>query len=408
MERIKRNGKIKIISLVAAIILWSFVISEVNPPTVKEYRGIPVTMVNTESLTNQDLVVVSPKLISVDVELKGQRNIMSSVTNSDLLAAVDLKGYTEGVHTIPVAISSPPETTVTKVEDRNISFVIEKKIQRTMDISVETTGSLPDNLILQKTIANPAKISIEGARSLVEKVDRIVAKIDVSELSSDSTVNVSILPMDNEGVEIKGLNLGQAFVNVAISMAATREVPIVFSTSNEVPEDMKITRRTLSPEKIIITGEKDAVNSVASINTKKIDLSQVTQNTTGQIDLELPEGIVLLDPDRTITYNIEVDSVTTKALQLAVKDVELKNMDSAYDYTLTNPEGKIDITVSGYASQINEITANSLAASVNVEGLLPGPYTLEIGINPISGVTIESIAPAVIGVRIGAKSPGTQ
>ena len=140
MDKIKNNLKTKVLSVIVAIILWSFVISTVNPPTSKKFQDVPVTLVNMESLTDRGLVIVSPKYTTIQLELTGKRNIMYGVKQSDIRASIDVKGYGEGTHTLPINLLTPQETRISESDDlRGSSY--RKKLQANA-VTVTTAGQL--------------------------------------------------------------------------------------------------------------------------------------------------------------------------------------------------------------------------------------------------------------------------
>ena len=47
------------ISLILAMILWVYVVGELNPETRKVFRNIPITVMNEQVLANDGLAVVS-------------------------------------------------------------------------------------------------------------------------------------------------------------------------------------------------------------------------------------------------------------------------------------------------------------------------------------------------------------
>ncbi len=61
---------------------------------------------------------------------------------------------------------------------------------------------------------------------------------------------------------------------------------------------MKIEESKISPVKVIIKGEKNILDKIDSIKTKKIDLSNLKDNEFEQkVELEVPEDVELNNPD---------------------------------------------------------------------------------------------------------------
>jgi len=60
MSKGKNDITAKIVVLIIAIFLWSFVMDKENPDWTSEYRNVSVTMTNMSALDRQGLVVMDP------------------------------------------------------------------------------------------------------------------------------------------------------------------------------------------------------------------------------------------------------------------------------------------------------------------------------------------------------------
>src|SRR5690606_6643353 len=108
MSKEKKNDlTLKIFALVIAIILWSYVMSEVNPPFTSEFRNVNVDFINESALEKQGLVVMEPKSANIRVSVSGRRSEVLQVSGSDIIAQVDLNGYSEGNVKVPVYVQVP-------------------------------------------------------------------------------------------------------------------------------------------------------------------------------------------------------------------------------------------------------------------------------------------------------------
>src|SRR5690625_6765 len=82
-----------LISIVFAIFLWSYVMGATNPTIRREYRNLPVELINEETLQNNDMVIVEPKEPTVNVTLSGPRNEINKVQPRDIIVQVDLARF---------------------------------------------------------------------------------------------------------------------------------------------------------------------------------------------------------------------------------------------------------------------------------------------------------------------------
>ena len=61
INELKDNTKIKIISLLSAMVLWMYVMAVVDPEETKLFENIPVTITNINELNEKDLSYLSRK-----------------------------------------------------------------------------------------------------------------------------------------------------------------------------------------------------------------------------------------------------------------------------------------------------------------------------------------------------------
>ena len=57
IEILNKNTKIKIISLLSAIVLWMYVMAVVDPEDTKLFEEIPITITNIHEINDLGLVV---------------------------------------------------------------------------------------------------------------------------------------------------------------------------------------------------------------------------------------------------------------------------------------------------------------------------------------------------------------
>ena len=93
-----RNNKINmILALIMAVVLWGYVVVEVNPTTSNIMKNIPIQFVNEDRLFEDGYEMVSCDYETVAVSYTGRRTNTAKVTQNDFKVTVDLKGMTDGV-----------------------------------------------------------------------------------------------------------------------------------------------------------------------------------------------------------------------------------------------------------------------------------------------------------------------
>lgn len=130
---------------------------------------------------------------------------------------------------------------------------------KTVPLSVETTGELPEDLSLSSISANLDEVEIRGISEVLDEIDTIpTEEIDLSEISESGTVEVGLaLP---EGVIIEEMET----IEVTIELEETRVLESMTIEGDEQESEQNVTFS--DPEDgemdITITGNQSLVNTI--------------------------------------------------------------------------------------------------------------------------------------------------
>ncbi|MDO4662883.1 MAG: CdaR family protein [Tissierellia bacterium] len=304
---IKNNWKAKALSLLAAIILWSFVITNTNPMRSIQFREVPVTILNESELNERGYAIeqndVNP---TVNVKVQAQRSQLNSITPDDLAANAEIKNFDEGIQTIRVKITSPSGVVIDEISPKEINVKLEKIINMQKNVELNISNNLRDDVIIEDTTITPEKVVVTGPRSKVNKIKKLIININDISLVSEGTSNLEINPVDENGDIVEGVSLSQGFANVSLRVLTTKEVSIQLQTTGDVADGYTTSSTSLSNDKVVVKGSQDALNNLETIKTEPVDISNMKKSTEGKATLELPEGVSLNDSKENITYKIEI------------------------------------------------------------------------------------------------------
>ena len=97
LNKFKDNNMLaKILSLVIAILLWSYVMGVENPNETITIRNVRVNFQNMESLEQKGLILLSPSEQFVNIKISGKKNDLDKIRQGSIYATADLEGYGVG------------------------------------------------------------------------------------------------------------------------------------------------------------------------------------------------------------------------------------------------------------------------------------------------------------------------
>ncbi len=278
----------KILSILAAIILWFYVIDVQTTQYEKDFYAVPVSVENFD--TEQKLDIISGRENTIDVTLRGTKAQINSLKLSDIVASVDLTGISEaGSYELAVSIITP---TGISVVDKSVNYVnleIDKTVGKTIKIELKETYSLYDGYQLGESVISPGYVYISGPEDLVSTVNKAVVALNLGNIKNTVTSKGEIKLMDSSDKEILSpyikRNETMAVVTVPVLKVENKKVSVVFADGQKY-------KYSVSPESVTIKGSVDFVESLESIETMPIEFSP---NLVATVNLDLPYDVVAYD-----------------------------------------------------------------------------------------------------------------
>lgn len=401
MSKEKNDLTLKIFALIIAIILWSYVMSEVNPDRPETIRNIPVAFNNLDALERQGLVLMEPKEANVTVRVNGRKFDMASFDSKSIKAYVDLSGYGEGQIKVPVhvVIEDFNNIRVERIEPSEILFKFDRLISRQKPITIRTTGSLDSDYVLGDITTKSASILITGPRSWVNEVAEVVATVDLSGRKENTNLTVPVKLVDDEGEEVRGVKYEPTVIDVDIPVYRKVTVPIELQTVNQLPENYEITNISINPSRVALKGA-NSISYLTSIQTKPIDINSLIENPTMEVELDLPANISLVNTNEKITITVNIEETLTKSFEFTLEDIPIRNLGEGLRINDEDLSKTITVTAKGSKELMENLTEEDLDMYLDMNFLKEGEHRVQLSFNLPMGIIIEEVEPQPIDIRL--------
>lgn len=392
INKLKNNSKIKIISLLSAMVLWMYVMAIVDPEETKLFENIPVTITNKNELNEKDLVIYPEQDLTTNIYVTGKLSNLKKVTKDDINVYGQINNPLEGNNEIYLKVSTSQRVNY-DFKNPVMIVTLEKIISEDKSIKVDITGSGKnnvDNIMLQDNID---KVSVSGPRSLVNKVKRVVGTVKVNGELNDFSQSIKLEPVDANGKVVEGIELEKDSVNVNITLLTQKTVPITLKLSDNSESGVNY---TMSQNTVTIKGKKDIVDSINDIETQPVKLSEISPGTSKDIYLQVPSGITIETKYITIKKNSEENAV--EVYTYTAKDIEIRNNIENIDKSKIKITNSINVSIEYLQSEgsinkddiklyidLNEVSLEDNTCKIKYESI----YEIKkINIDPDT-VTIE-------------------
>ena len=316
-ERLSNNTKLKLISLLSAIVLWMYVMAVVDPEETKLFEDIPVSITNLNDLSDKDLVIYPDTEVTTSVYVTGKLSTIQKMSKEDISVYGQINNPIEGKNEIYLKIT--PAQRVTYEFKNSIAIVnLEKIITENKKIEVEVTGNIKQDIDTINLENNNEEVEVSGPRSLVEKVEKIEAILNSNKQTDDFDISLDLKPVDKKGNVVSGVELKTSSLNATVTLLKEKTVPIKVNIEGENTENYK-----LSQDTVYIKGKRELVDKIEYISTQPINLSSIPKNTTMDISLIIPNGITSNTKSVSATLNIS-NSLTSEFIYNS-NEVKIKN-----------------------------------------------------------------------------------
>lgn len=397
-KRLTVNFGLKILAFFIALFMWLIVVNIDDPVTDKTYTGIPVQVINEEVVTsaNRTYQIVDDTQ-EVSVTVTAQRSVLNDVKAEDIVAIADMKEMSLGTQ-IPIEVKIEGYKYDSAVSNpRNLQIQIDDEAKNNFPITPTTLGTVREGYVIGELKANPEKVTIRGPKTVIDSINRVVAEVDVSGLSSDTEVEARLVLYDaNNNVIDQSLlanNLGKEGLSVDVKLHQIKSVKVELDTSMVTAADgYKISEISVEPQEVRISGSKSALARVTEISVPASALTAVnlTQRTERSIDISqyLPEDVSLVDENAdNVVVTIAVEKPGAENFEVSTSSITVNNLDSNLELSYGSVVD-LEIQIKGPDATLNTF---SIAKKVSIDlkdYTRPGTYTVPVSVELPSGCSL--------------------
>lgn len=395
-DKLFSNWGWKLLSLILGFAVWVTVLNVDDYSTTRQIRDIPVTLINTDAITdkNQLYDIVSGE--TVDIIVKGRRSVVNALGASDFTAIADMSklSITNAVNITVTANSSSVNNNISiTIVDNVLQVELEEEQTASLPVTVTTKGETAEGYTTGIPVSTPNLITVKGAASVIERIEKAEVQVDVSGRTSDVTATCTPIFYDANGDEISGKKLESKVtgVSVTIPVYKTKTVAVKLDTTGVPADNYKVVNAEYVPNEITVGGPADVLQNLTEITVDDIDVSGCSEDleSTVEISKYLPDGVVLADENTSISVHVAIERNISRTMTISANDITIENKLTDYDYAVQFPEGNT-VVISGLSDEVAKLTEKDLKITIDAETLSIGANTVELSIKDSDTYTVDS------------------
>lgn len=376
-----KNLALKIVSLLFAMLIWGYVMVEVNPKRVKTITDVPISFSGESSLHDRGLAVRGDRddiLRNVTVRVKVQLTDYTGLDASDISASVSLRPVNKA-DTYKLKIDATSSLgTVENVSPSEITIEVDELATMLVPIDVEYSGELPYGYWKSEPTLASQSIKVSGPRDDVSTISKAICTIDLEDRTTSYNEAILLKYVDKNGDEIDTALFLDTLPSVVVKMDVMRIVELPINAADAVlgadalPANYEVYDVVATPPTVRVVGSENALSGLTGIKIENIDVSGSTSSVQQNVVITAPEGTTLLDdPNITVYVGIreKQDSAQFKGVPIETKGLGKK-------LTAELSAAECDVSITGRTSLMKLLRRKDVSVYVDLTGLTAGTYKI--------------------------------
>lgn len=277
----------------------------------------------------------------------------------------------------------------------------EQVVQQAVRATVDWT--LPESLVLADSVPEEVVLTVEGSRAALRRaqLSDVVITADLSQATIGSTP-VEFISLPRTGLpqmtEVKATSPSTA--TVVLDEQDTRNVEVVAATVGDPATGYGLGPIKIDPAVVEVKGPRTVVAEMQVVTTLPIDVSGLSAWSEPQVQLDLPRGVKLADPDRVLTARIPVEALFAEE---AFSGVRVVSPDQDWEVLTT----EVKVVFQGPQAKLDQLDLKASSAVLAVVHLPDNPSRsrYEVPFGPRDGLRLEIVYPYSEEVEVVTVEP---
>lgn len=422
-RKITDNIPLKIMSVAVAVVLWLIVVNIDNPTGTNYYTINDVELINKEYVESSDTIgkmcMPEQNQDSIKIAITASKKIRDKIKVTDISAVADLQ-QAVSLDTNPVMVPITVTCSVPgvssndiKVTPQNLSVNLDEKETQEFVVNVSRGDTKPGkDYEVGSLTANPEKVRITGPKTLVNKIDKVNATIELDGNTQDFTqdVNLTIIDKNQEALSDSEMNSLRIENNAKVVVTARlwkirQGVGISASYVGTPADGYEVGSVKTVPDTISVAGSTEGLeslaenNNVITIPADSIDISGESKDVEKKISLNnlFPDNVKLTsDSSEDVWVTVNILPVGSKEFDIPTKNIEVKNKPD--DLQVTFETAQIELRIKSDTKNMDDLDAKKdIKLSIDLDGKKEGNYEVPVKVVLPDGYeTVEDVTTEVV------------
>lgn len=391
-----------ILSIIIAILLWGYVIGQLNPQIDQKFNNIKVEILNADNLKENNLVLSEDKDYYVDVSVHGRKTQVFQLRNK-IKATIDASSIdSKGKYDLEVKIDGlPKEIELTDKNPTYISLEVDRIIDDKRDININLVGNPQNGLSTIDYSLNNKSVTIKGPEDILNTVDKIVGDLNIEGVTGNINKTVELYAVDKENNPVEGITINPSTVEASVLIGKTKVVDINTVIKGDVKEGYIVSKIVVLPTQLTIGGASDIIDGLDGVDTETINVDNANSNIETQVQINLPDNVYIMGTKPDVKVIVYIEKIETK--EISLNSLELRSLPENYNVNIINEPDKYILVVKGEKADLDALKTENVKLFVDLKDVKPGDNNIPIKWETEWLIDNYNIIPENITVRVSEK-----
>ena len=362
------------LSFAIALSLWMYVRTYVKPDYEQTFYNVPVALEGGPKLAERQLMLLSEEEYEVNIKVHGNRQDVSKINSGNIQLVANLADiYEPGEHNLTYTIIYPGDVPTGSVSaERNpdrVRVVVARKKTKEIPVKVVYEGDVPADYIKDTAAMelDYTYVEITGPEDVVDKIDHAAVTVQCSGRTESiyESYRYALRDSDDKPVDAEYITTSVSEVKVYLPISMVKKIPLTLTLVDGGGATAETTKLVIEPAEISISGSEAALNALPELNLGTIELDQITQDTTREFEINLPEGVQNVSNLSTAKVTISFPKLATR--EFTITEFTPLNLPAGMAWEPLTKQ--LTITVRGLKSEVQRLNAADILVQVDLAGV---------------------------------------
>lgn len=362
------------LSFAIALSLWMYVRTYVKPDYEQTFYNVPVALEGGPKLAERQLMLLSEEEYEVNIKVHGNRQDVSKINSGNIQLVANLADiYEPGEHNLTYTIIYPGDVPTGSVSaERNpdrVRVVVARKKTKEIPVLVRYEGDVPADYIKDTSALelDHSYVEIIGPEEVVDKIDHATVTIDCDGRTESiyESFRYELQDSKDKPVDAEWITTNVSEVKAYLPISMVKKLPLTVTVVDGGGATSATAVIAIEPREISVSGSEAVLNTLSELNLGTIDLAQITEDTTREFEINLPEGIHNVSNLPTAVVSISFPKLATR--EFTVTEFVPVNLPEGMTWEPLTKQ--LTIKVRGLKGEVQLLNASSIVVLVDLTGV---------------------------------------